>query len=114
MRSPELFYAPVLVLAISDPLATLVGMTWKLQAVFPNNKTLQGSLVFLPSAFLAVFLTLLLVRGHFFARMVLVSLIVGSISSAVELPSPFGTDNLSVPLSVFLVIAGMEKPLPLS
>jgi dolichol kinase len=47
-----LFYAPVLVLAISDPLATLVGMTWKLQAVFPNNKTLQGSLVFLLSGFL--------------------------------------------------------------
>lgn len=98
------YYLPVLVLAISDMMAAMVGK--RLPIYKPNgNKSLGGYLAFVLSAFCIVWgLTQL-----FFVPMHLPLLVAPFFWGIVEWISPSGTDNLSVPMVVIisLSIAGI-------
>src|SRR3546814_15775711 len=54
--SSDLYYLPIMVLAISDPLAALSGKKWPWRPyrIAGATKTILGSLVFFMSAFLIV------------------------------------------------------------
>ncbi len=106
------FYLPILILAICDPLAALVGKRWPLgkYKVGMDNKTLMGSTTFFVSA---VILTLLF---FFFPRvekttleLILHSVFIALVAAIVEAYSKRGYDNLTIPAAVLLCIVITER-----
>ncbi len=102
-----IYYLPLLILAISDPLAALVGKRWSWlpYKVGIGTKTMSGSLAFFGSA---LFISI----GAFFAFQISLSfeLLVGScvliaaITAVSESVSRNGFDNLFIPLSGSTVV----------
>lgn len=100
------FYAPVLVLAIADPMAALFGKRWPKGpfTIGKDTKTLLGCSAFFGSAFFI----LAGLNGLFYGeisfeqiyRLILVSL--GA--TLVEAVSGKGSDNLTIPLIVVLLL----------
>lgn len=93
------FYLPVLIMAIADPLATLVGKAtqWKPYSVFDETKSLSGSIAFFVVALILSFLFLGIENWSFILLIALLSAIVEAISIK-------GFDNFSIPFSVMLVL----------
>lgn len=102
-----IYYLPLLILAISDPLAALIGKRWSWlpYKVGIGTKTMSGSLAFFGSA-------LLISIAAFFAFQISLSfeLLVGSclliagITAVSESVSRNGFDNLFIPLSGSIVV----------
>lgn len=107
------FYLPVLILAICDLLAAIVGKRWPIRKIKLNKETksLGGYLAFVVSALmiLTVFMGLKIVM--FTPILVLLPLF----WAFVELISPKGTDNITIPISVILglILAGIGTVTPL-
>lgn len=105
-----LFYLPVLILAVSDPLAAVAGMkftTRKLPSVFTlknSGKTFAGSAVFFISSTLLLLTVLLFFIGMPLHFGILISLFVALIATTVEAISIYGIDNLSVPVASMLLL----------
>lgn len=103
-----LFYMPVLILAICDPVAALVGkqFPWGIYHPWGSLKTLSGSLAFLVSAS-AVCLALF--YGFEPARPVLVdrpgsAALVPVVATICEALSVRGTDNFTVPAGTIIAL----------
>lgn len=105
--NPILYTIPILVLAVSDPLAAIIGMGFRKNNVslsLPgghSNKTLFGSLAFYVSSTVLCF-GMLMRSGIDPNHVILVSPIIGFLGTLAELFSWRGSDNLSIPLSVQL------------
>jgi dolichol kinase len=105
-----LFVVPMLVLAISDPVAGLLGLNitrFNHQIVLfgrPMGKTWLGSSAFFISAFLIGLIAHYYIRQQFDLQSLGYSLLLALTATLAELFSPRGTDNLSIPLSVLLVL----------
>lgn len=99
-----LFTLPILILAICDPLAGIIGKRFNSKHIL-YEKTIAGSLTFL-SFSLCISLLYLSVVHH--KSVFTLSLMVAFVSSFTELLSPRGTDNLTIPLVVagVLVLCG--------
>lgn len=108
----SLFIIPVAVLTISDPVASVTGLNrksgfWPHLSSGPESfKTYIGSLGFFVSAF-----TILIVGLSFFYvfttwELIIISLVISFLTTIIEIISPNGTDNLSIPLivSISLVV----------
>jgi dolichol kinase len=93
------FILPILVLAISDPLACFFGTAYK-SKILKSNKTVIGTLVFFLST-LIICITILLHQSADFKSLG-IALCISVIVSGIELISPNGSDNLTIPLSVIL------------
>lgn len=100
------YYLPILVLAISDPIAALVGKKLKFRpyVVFGNTKTLGGSLAFFVSS--SIICSLLLIQltnlnGTELSSMVLLISIVATLSESISVN---GLDNVTVPLSILALL----------
>ena len=91
------FTLPLLIFAISDPLAGLVGGKWIKSNEIYAGKTIAGSLAFLFSALL---ICLLFFNSVYDNPMIALSLMVALTATVTELISTKGTDNFTVPLSV--------------
>jgi len=95
------FTLALLIFAISDPLAGLVGGKWiKSQRIY-GRKTIAGSLAFL---FSALFICLLFFNSIYDNPMIALSLMVALTATATELISARGTDNFTVPLVVVTML----------
>lgn len=97
------YYFPLLVLSISDPLAALVGKSKPIKVfrVFGQQKSLGGSLAFLVSATVIGFSYFSLVDQS--PSWIL--LLLASVGAAwAEFCSIKGWDNLTIPLSIILVL----------
>lgn len=97
------FYMPVLILALSDPLAALVGKRWPWGQfrIGQEYKTLSGSLAFFLSAFVISMAWLSQSVGKLgLAQSTAYALFIAGISTLAEALSRKGYDNLSIPLSV--------------
>ena len=94
------FILPVFILAISDPLACYFGTTYK-SKVLKSEKTLIGTLVFF---FLTVIIctTIILLHRSADLKILSIALCISVIASVIELISPNGSDNLTIPLSVII------------
>lgn len=111
---PFLYVAAVLVLAVADAGAALVGSRYGVvrYEVEEETKSLEGSLVFLVLAFLAVLLPALLLADLEPAVAVLAALLVALLVTGFEAISLRGADNLFVPLAVAVVLGKITtKPL---
>ena len=93
------FILPVLILAISDPLACYFGTTYK-SKVLKSNKTVIGTLVFFWSSLIICTVILLHQSADF--KNFGIALFISVIASGIELISPHGSDNLTIPVSVIL------------
>ncbi|MNJ91931.1 Cytidylyltransferase family protein [compost metagenome] len=103
------FYAPVLVLAISDPMAALFGKRWpKGEFTIGNDsKTVMGCSAFFGSALviLAVLGFLFYGSGFFTFEQLYLLILVSLGATLVEAVSGKGSDNLTIPLSVVLLLS---------
>ena len=94
-----LFTLPILILAICDPLAGIMGKYFHSKHIL-YGKTIAGSLTFLISS-LCISVFYLSVVHH--PSVFILSLMIALSASITELLSPRGTDNLTIPL----IIAGV-------
>ena len=95
-----IYQLPILVLAISDPLAGIVGQRVSSKRLF-NGKTFVGSLSFFLSAF-AISFVYLITECH--PPMWGISVLIALSTTIVELFSPRGLDNLTIPLTIVAVL----------
>lgn len=102
-----LYGVPVLVLALADTAAALVGVRFgRLRyAVAGGGKTIEGSAAFLVTAFLCAYIPILL-SGHapMSVAMVTAAALAG-ITTVTEAFSRNGLDNLLVPLAAFATLS---------
>jgi len=112
---PWLYLAAVLVLAVGDAFAALIGSRYGVirYEVEDERKSLEGSLVFLVIAFLAIHLPTLLLTDLPRPVCVLAALLVAALVTGFEAISLEGADNLFVPFAV-VVILGKITTKPLS
>lgn len=111
---PWAYLAAVLVLAVGDAFAALVGGRYgRLRyEVEDEHKSLEGSLVFLVIAFLAIHLPVLLLTDLPREVTVLAALLVAVLVTGFEAISLQGADNLFVPLAVTVILIKITgKPL---
>lgn len=105
-----LFYIPVSILAVSDPLAAVAGMkinSKKWPSLFSTQgsyKTVAGSTAFFVSSALILLAGFSLFIGLPFLDGALLSLIVAFIITITEALSIYGTDNLSVPVACLFLL----------
>ena len=111
---PWLYLSAVLVLAVGDAFAALVGSRYGVvrYEVEDEHKSLEGSLVFLVIAFLAIHLAMLLLTDLSRETCVLAALLVAVLVTGFEAVSLQGADNLFVPLGVVIILGKITtKPL---
>ena len=101
------FYLPVLILAICDPIAALTGKKWPVgpYRVRSERKSLLGSGMFFLTAF-ALAVALPAALGHPFpaAALLLHAVVIAAVSAFTEGVSTKGSDNLTIPAAVLLVM----------
>ena len=96
---PALFYVPVLILTVADPLAFAVGTRWPWHPyrIGASTKTWSGTLAF---AFAAFLLSVgYLSQTHSLPMALGISLILCVVTAFAEAVSDYGFDNLTVPLA---------------
>lgn len=99
---------PILILAICDPLAALVGRRWPVGAyrIFGDRKSLAGSGAFFIGAIAVSAVTLWVFGlGDDLAQAAPLVLLVAAVATVLEAVSVRGLDNLTVPLGVLSVLA---------
>lgn len=103
---PHLYVSAVLVLAIADAFAALIGSRYGVlrYEVEDEYKSVEGSAVFFVIAFLAVHLPTLLMTELPRGVSVLSALLVAMLVTMFEAISLRGTDNLFVPIAVVFVL----------
>ena len=97
-----IYYLPLLILAISDPLAALVGKRWPWMPfkVGEGTKTMAGTMTFFGSAFLISIMAFLALQITLSMTFLLAScLLIGIVTTISEAVSKNGFDNLFIPLS---------------
>lgn len=111
-----LFVSSVLVLAVGDAFAALIGSRYgRLRyEVESEYKSVEGSLVFLAIAFAAMCVPMIVAADIPPATAVLSALLVAFLVTGFEAISLKGTDNLFVPLGVCVILSRITvRPVPL-
>ena len=112
---PWLYVASMLVLAVADAFAALIGMRYgRLRyTVEEETKSVEGSLAFLAIAFVAILAPALLLSDLPVEVCVLSALLVAALVTGFEAICLTGTDNLFVPLGTCVILAKITtKPVP--
>lgn len=105
-----LFILPILVLAICDPVAGILGINLQQYnhkiKLFGHElqKTWLGSLSFFVSCFLISIIALYFNQEQINVRIFLIAFIVATVSTFTEMLSWKGSDNLLIPMSVLIVL----------
>jgi len=113
MDSYLLYILPILILAICDPVAAILGLNikkWNGNIVLFGkklDKTWVGSGAFFATAIILSLIAIYIHRGHFDLSALWISLVVGLVGTLAEMFSWRGSDNLSIPLSTLFVLALM-------
>ncbi|WP_319481076.1 phosphatidate cytidylyltransferase [uncultured Draconibacterium sp.] len=104
LESKFIFILPMLILGISDPMAAIVGISFKTNnhkiKIFgiDTGKSIFGSGAFLLTSFVISLLALFFNRGVFDLKTFYIGLAVALVSTLAELLSWRGSDNLTIPL----------------
>lgn len=105
-----LYLLPMLILALCDPAAALIGMNvkkgnrWIKIGSLELKKTWYGSLGFFVTGFLVAVLALYFHYGTLSGYLIFVAAMVGLGGSVAELASVRGSDNLTIPLGVLAIL----------
>jgi dolichol kinase len=95
------FILPIVILAISDPLAYYFGTVYKSKRI-KSGKTAIGTLAFFLSTFIICSLIFWFQSAEI--KNIGIALCISVVVSVIELISPNGTDNLTIPLSVIVLL----------
>jgi phytol kinase len=97
----------ILILGWSDGLAALVGQKarWHEFKIYGHTKSAAGVLTMFAAAFVVGIVFMSIFASGAFLAMLGVSAVIASIATAVELFTPFGMDNLTVPATVAILYA---------
>ena len=98
-----LYVVPILILALADAVAALVGITYgKVRYVTSAGfKSAEGSVAFLAIAFLSVHVPVLLCTNMPRPQTLLIAALIAMLSMLVEAIAARGLDNLLIPLGAF-------------
>ena len=101
------FYAPILMMALCDPVAAWVGKNypWKPYRVGHERKTLGGSLAFWAVGVLLMMILLYTLPNPWIWPIPVVAISLSAVAALVEGLSQRGTDNFWIP---FIVLISME------
>lgn len=105
-----LYILPMLILAVSDPLAGIIGLNLrngnhKIRiGRYKSNKTVLGSVSFLISSLIITLIALYFHKMVFDLKTFWLAIGISLLTTGVELFSWHGTDNLSIPLSVLFIL----------
>lgn len=102
INRPEIGAVGILVLGYGDGLAAVIGKSYGKRKLV-DNKSLEGSLTMLLASFIVI-LIVLLVAGTALVTTLIVAVVVSLLSTVIELFTPKGLDNLSVPLFSSLLV----------
>ncbi len=104
---PAIYVAAALALIVSDTAAALFGSAYgrNTYTVESDRRSLEGSVAFFLTAFLAIHLPLLLMTGIDRDVAVLIAVHVALVVTLVEGVSIRGSDNVLVPLSAYFLLA---------
>ncbi len=114
-REPWFYVASILVLAVADTCAALVGSSYGRvrYEVDDSTKSIEGSLSFLLMAIIVILAPLLIMTDIPFTRCILASLLVGLLVTGFEAVSLHGADNLFVPIGACAILTRITtKPVP--
>lgn len=105
---PLRFSIPILLLALADAAAALVGIRYgrRHYTTFDGDKTLEGSLAFLIAAFLCIQIPLLLFSPLQSVETLLIALLLSLLLMMIEAVAWRGLDNLFIPIFGFLLLDG--------
>jgi dolichol kinase len=102
------FYLPILTLAICDPMAALFGKRFPYgkYTIGTDTKTIVGSSAFFASSLILSIIMLCFFSACSFStvHLILISLTIAVASSLVEAVSGKGSDNLTIPACVVLIL----------
>jgi dolichol kinase len=97
------FYVPILIMAISDPIAAITG-NWYTRNIQHQGKTLAGTSAFFVSAFIVAFCIIKLSSSANLSYAMSLSIILAFFTAVVERISIKGWDNFTVPLVAMAVL----------
>lgn len=108
-HQPMFWLISLATLVFSDAAAALIGRAYGrfAYAVGDDQKSLEGSLVFMVATFLAVHVTLLLGTGIERSASVMVAAQIALLAASFEAISMRGNDNLVVPLGTYYLLLKM-------
>jgi phytol kinase len=99
------YYLPILILALCDPMAALIGKRWprcKFK-VGDGYKTMSGSITFFISAVVLMYTLMVGFKQEWtITQFISGAFIIGTLSTITEALSARGYDNLTIPISVLL------------
>lgn len=100
------YFLPLGIFIICDPLAAFFGMKlkWKPYTIWNDQKTVAGSLAFFASACVLCVLFLSMNTSIVPGTTLMYSCILAGGATAAEAASPFGLDNLFVPLTALAIL----------
>lgn len=100
------YYTPILILALSDPIAALVGKTWPRGKFlsFGQQKTLSGSAGFFLSSLIICFALFFGFESMPLFSTILLAFALSLCCSLAEAISHNGYDNISIPYTALLVL----------
>ena len=116
LNQPYFYVISILILAISDASAALIGKNYGTRAFITESdkyKSLEGSFIFFLSSFLITHLILLLCTQTGRIESVLIALLIAIITTIFEGISLEGTDNIFVPLSTMFILSKNIDPTPM-
>ncbi len=100
------FYLPIVVLAIGDPIANILGKSFPVLPYtnFGFTKTVSGSLGFFVTAFICSYLILEHLQYWTLVQNCKLAVMIAVVTTVIESFSHKGYDNLTIPVSTILVI----------
>ena len=110
LENKFLFILPMLVLAVCDPVAGIMGINLQQYNLkiklfgYELQKTWLGSISFFVSCFVISIIALYFNQEEISLRIFMIALAVALVSTVTEMLSWKGSDNLFIPLSVLLVL----------
>ena len=108
---PFFFILPTLILAVSDPLAGLAGYIFREGnpkiVLFSRqlNKTIYGSSTFFVSSFVLSLVAMSINTHQLGGETFMAALFMAAATTVTEMLSPGGTDNITVPMMVIIVLS---------
>lgn len=102
-KTPVLYVVPILVLTLADAVAALIGVCYGSHpySTSEGNKSAEGSLAFLFTAFCSTLIPVLLMTDVAWGKVVIGALVVGILVMLFEAVSVGGLDNLFIPVGCY-------------
>ena len=101
-----LYYVPILILALCDPVANMVGRKWPVGEfkTFGKSKTLGGSVSFFVAAIITSLCLILGLEVYSVREVIIISVSVALATAIAEAFTHRGFDNLTIPVSALAVL----------